>query len=70
MNFEKRHEKIRTELNSLSKKIIRLRAENRFLKKLYLLEKEKSKPEKKVRKKRESKRFKAANEFFDRNDFE
>jgi hypothetical protein len=55
MNFEKRHEKIRTELNSLSKKIIRLRAENRFLKKLFLLEKEKSKPEKKVRKKPGSK---------------
>lgn len=66
MNFEKRHEKIRTELNSLSKKIIRLRAENRFLKKLFLLEKEKSKTEKKVRKKRESKRHKEVMENFEK----
>ena len=42
MNFEKKLEGIRTEINSMSKKIIKLRHEYRSLKKLYFLEKEKS----------------------------
>lgn len=42
MNFEKKLERIRIEIHSMSKKVIKLRHEYRSLKKLYYLEKEKS----------------------------
>ncbi len=42
MNFEKKLERIRIEIHSMSKKVIKLRYEYRSLKKIYYLEKEKS----------------------------
>jgi len=55
MDFEKKLEEIRTEINSMSKKIIKLRYKYKSLKNLFLLEKVKSEPEKVVRKKNGSK---------------
>ena len=55
MDFEKKLEEIRTEINSMSKKIIKLRYKYKSLKNLFLLEKVKSESEKVVRKKNGSK---------------
>ena len=55
MDFEKKLEEIRTEINSMSKKIIKLRYKYKSLKNLFLLEQVKSETEKVVRKKNGSK---------------
>ena len=55
MDFEKKLEEIRTEINSMSKKIIKLRYKYKSLKNLFLLEKVKPETEKVVRKKNGSK---------------
>ena len=55
MDFKKKLEEIRTEINSMSKKIIKLRHKYKSLKKLFLLEKTKSETEIVVRKKPGSK---------------
>jgi predicted nucleic acid-binding Zn-ribbon protein len=66
MNFEKKLEKIRTEINSMSKKVIKLRHEMKTVKKLYLLEKEKSLPEIRNKIKPDTRHQKFAKENFER----